>query len=284
MALKLFRAKPWIETELFPYAGLEVINICAEGSGEGQLNTPSGIAIDLISSNVYITDSRNKRVQIFDQEGNFISTFRTCVSMIAPCGICIFEDRVFVTQNPGHYIMVFEINGTFIHRFGEHGEGDPGNFIHPYDIDIDRTNGDIYICDMLNDRIQVYTRDYNFKTMFKNSKIIIRPHNIKIFNQELYILNQTPRGQLHHICEDFMCINTLCTNIVNPIGFEIDKDGNYLVLQYSMAQTFEVFSREGDLLNTVPVSQIYSMPRAIAIDYKGNVWVVSNERARRFSK
>ena len=278
MALKLFHSTPWTNTEDGPYTSREAVCICAGGSGEGELHTPSGIAIDSIYSNVYITDSKKKRVQIFNQEGTFISTFPNEVAMRAPCGICIFENRVFITQNPEHYIMVFNKSGTFICEFGQQGSVGPGEFIHPYDIDIDRTNGDIYICDMLNHRIQIYTRDYHFKTMF-NSKIISRPHNIKIIDQELYILNQTPRGELHHICENFLCVNTLCTNTVNPIGFEIDKDGNYLVLQYSLAQSFKVFSREGVLLNSVTVSQNYSMPRAIAIDYQGTVWIASNDKS-----
>ena len=249
--------------------------LCPPGEREGDLNNPSGITIHPVTSNVYITDSLNHRVQIYDPNGNFISTFSNDVIMHEPCGICIFEDKVFITQNPGHYIMVFKGDGTFIHRFGSHGADSPGKFTHPYDIEIDRTNGDIYICDLFNDRIQIYTRDYYFKTMFK-SKFTIRPHNIKIINQELYILNQTRLGELHHICEDSLCVTTVITQLSNPISFDIDKDGNFVVLQYYTSRGFEVLSKEGFPLRSVNVG-ISGMPRALVVDFKNRVWVVSKD-------
>ena len=250
-------------------------SLCPPGKDEGNLNNPSGITIHPVTSNIYITDSLNHRVQIFDHDGNFISTFTNDVIMHEPCGICIFEGRVFITQNPGHYVMVFEEDGTFIHRFGSHGESSPGKFVHPYDIEIDKTNGDIYVCDLFNDRIQIYSRDYYFKTMFK-SKFTIRPHNIKIIDQELYILSQTSLGELHHISEDSLCVTTLVTNLSNPISFDIDKDGNFVVLQYYSCRSFEVFSREGNLLKSVEVG-VGGMPRALMVDFKDRVWVVSKD-------
>ncbi|KAI6654807.1 hypothetical protein LOD99_2686 [Oopsacas minuta] len=136
----------------FTDVSISIAALCPPGSKEGELNNPSGITTHPETSNIYITDSHNHRVQIFDPDGNFISTFHNDVIMHEPCGICIFEDRVFITQNPGHFIMVFREDGTFIQRFGKQGRDNPGEFIHPYDIEIDRTNGDIYICDLLNDR------------------------------------------------------------------------------------------------------------------------------------
>ena len=251
------------------------LSLCPQGKREGDLNNPSGITIHPVTSNIYITDSLNHRVQIYDPDGNFISTFTNDVIMHEPCGICIFEDRVFITQNPGHYVMVFKEDGTFIHRFGSHGGDNPGEFIHPYDVEIDKTNGDIYICDLFNDRIQIYTRDYYFKTMFK-SKFTIRPHNIKIINQELYILNQTSLGELHHICEDSLCVTTIITHLSNPISFDIDKDDNFVVLQYFSSRGFEVFSREGNLLRSVNVG-VRGMPRALVVDFKDRIWVVSKD-------
>ena len=108
-----------------------------------------------------------------------------------------------------------------------------------------------------------------------SSKVTRRPHNIKIIDQQIYILNQNVSGDIQHICEDFLSVNTLCTNVSIPIDFEIDKRGNYLVLQYSKAQKFNLVSREGVMLRSVTVSGAYSMPRAIAVDNKGTVWVAS---------
>ena len=45
------------------------------GDGDGQFNRPIDIAQDR-AGNLYVSDSRNNRVQAFDCKGQFLSTFR----------------------------------------------------------------------------------------------------------------------------------------------------------------------------------------------------------------
>ena len=47
-----------------------------EGSGDGQFNTPEGLAVDSLG-NVYVTDTFNYRIQKFDTSGNFITKWRS---------------------------------------------------------------------------------------------------------------------------------------------------------------------------------------------------------------
>src|SRR5262250_2118545 len=44
------------------------------GSGPGQFNTPHSIAVDS-NNNVYVADRGNRRIQVFDGEGNFLRQF-----------------------------------------------------------------------------------------------------------------------------------------------------------------------------------------------------------------
>jgi len=46
------------------------------GSGQGQLNEPWGITVDL-SDNLYVTDTNNERVQVFTQSGGFVDEWGT---------------------------------------------------------------------------------------------------------------------------------------------------------------------------------------------------------------
>ncbi|NLX49483.1 MAG: hypothetical protein GXY82_06365 [Methanospirillum sp.] len=41
------------------------------GSGDGEFNYPSGIAVDG-AGNVYVADTDNNRIQVFDAEGTFL--------------------------------------------------------------------------------------------------------------------------------------------------------------------------------------------------------------------
>ena len=45
----------------------------SEGSGDGQFNGFSSVAVDPTTNKVYVADSLNKRIQIFDSTGKFLT-------------------------------------------------------------------------------------------------------------------------------------------------------------------------------------------------------------------
>lgn len=47
-----------------------------EGSQDGQLIMPEDIEIDSLD-NIYVTDTGNSRIQVFDSKGNFITNWRS---------------------------------------------------------------------------------------------------------------------------------------------------------------------------------------------------------------
>ena len=47
-------------------------SIGSKGPGPGQFDGPHGIAIDSDNDNVYVTDMKNHRVQVFDSNDSFI--------------------------------------------------------------------------------------------------------------------------------------------------------------------------------------------------------------------
>ena len=46
----------------------------SSGSGNGQFNAPYGIAVDS-TGNIYVSESLNHRVQVFDSNGVFLRKF-----------------------------------------------------------------------------------------------------------------------------------------------------------------------------------------------------------------
>ena len=63
----------------------------SKGSGEGQFDMPNSIAVDT-QGNVYVADLGNKRIQIFDNDGNF-------KSQRAMFGSCSQDDSDWLTLN-----------------------------------------------------------------------------------------------------------------------------------------------------------------------------------------
>src|ERR1700694_2558125 len=56
-----------------------------KGAGQGQFDMPNSIAVDS-HGDVYVADLGNKRIQVFDNDGNFKSQF---TDVGAPWAICI---------------------------------------------------------------------------------------------------------------------------------------------------------------------------------------------------
>ncbi|MBS1816850.1 MAG: hypothetical protein JSU08_02875 [Acidobacteria bacterium] len=67
----------------------------ATGAGQGQFNGPKALAVDA-SGNVYVADSGNKRIQIFDGDGNFKSEFSGIGTPQAMC----------MTTGPTQYLYI----------------------------------------------------------------------------------------------------------------------------------------------------------------------------------
>ncbi len=130
------------------------------GSGDGQFNSPYGIAIDK-DDYIYITDSGNNRIQKFTSDGIFVTTWGSNGTgfgeLNVPLGIAISMNgsgTIFVVERYNHRIQGFTRTGTSLNTWGSFGAGG-GNFNNPWDITID-TNNIIYVADPGNSLIQKF--------------------------------------------------------------------------------------------------------------------------------
>jgi DNA-binding beta-propeller fold protein YncE len=112
-------------------------------TGPGEFSLPSNIALDK-EGNVYVTDSLNFRVEIFDAEGNFISQFGQHCDAIG----CFERPKGIAVDSDGH-IWVVDTNLALVEIFNRDGEllayvGGPGRslgrFNDPMGIAIDKNN------------------------------------------------------------------------------------------------------------------------------------------------
>jgi DNA-binding beta-propeller fold protein YncE len=111
---------------------------------------------------VYVTDSGNHRVEVFDADGNYLSQFGTTgdgnEQLFYPIGIAFNSTGyAYVLDGSKHNILVFDSNGNYVSQFGEQGSGD-GQFKQPWGIAINST-GYTYVTDTYNYRVQVFDLD-----------------------------------------------------------------------------------------------------------------------------
>ncbi|MBI3755027.1 MAG: tetratricopeptide repeat protein, partial [Deltaproteobacteria bacterium] len=131
------------------------------GSGNGQFYEPAGIAVSS-DNRIYVVDSENNRVQIFDQAGQFIKAFgakgKEAGQFRMPYGIAIGADgKLFVTDSKNSRVQVFDKDGGFLYGFGRDGSQD-GELSYPLGIALDNQER-VFVADSGNSRISVFTTD-----------------------------------------------------------------------------------------------------------------------------
>ncbi|MBN1311262.1 MAG: TIGR03663 family protein [Anaerolineae bacterium] len=141
--------------------------------GQGQLNRPHQIAVgpgDLL----YVADSNNHQIAVFDQNGNFIQTFGQqgviqtdpqTDGLNEPWGVGVAPDgTVYVADTWNSRVSEYTAEGSYIRSWGYEGAGiltDPLAFWGPRAIAVD-AQGLVYLADTGNKRIQVFDEDGNF--------------------------------------------------------------------------------------------------------------------------
>ena len=131
------------------------------GTGVGQFNRPSGIAIDS-DGNLHIVDHLNARVQKLSPDGKFISSFGTFGTEPGlfnfPWGISIdSEDGIWIADWRNDRIQRFTPDGEFVSVLGSSGSSD-GQFDRPSGVHV-ASDGTVFIADWRNDRVQVFGQD-----------------------------------------------------------------------------------------------------------------------------
>jgi tripartite motif-containing protein 71 len=123
------------------------------GYGEGSLRDPLGISVDK-RENVYVADSQNDRVAIFDLFGNFLRGVGE-KTLRKPSGITVGEDdMIYVANTEKHSITIFDQQGDIVLEYGTWGSG-MGNFSKPTDLKLGKNNK-LFVVDSGNNRICVF--------------------------------------------------------------------------------------------------------------------------------
>lgn len=129
-----------------------------KGSGPGQFMFPTYLAVDP-QGHLYVTDTLNSRVQVFDPDGRYLKSFgqrgNSWGMFDKPKGVALDSfGNVYVADSGWSNVQIFNQKGQVLLFFGGRGPL-PGMLKNPTAIAIDKTDH-IYVADYLNHRVEVY--------------------------------------------------------------------------------------------------------------------------------
>ncbi|MFQ5735528.1 MAG: 6-bladed beta-propeller [Thermodesulfobacteriota bacterium] len=155
------------DTETFKQIG----SIGKRGKEEGEFNFPSHITVDK-DGKLYVVDTMNGRVQIFDAEGKFLRTFGEfgdAPGMFArPKGVGVdSEGHIYVVDSAFNNVQIFDQEGHTLMAFASYGN-DRGQMILPAGLAVDKDDN-IYVVDSWNRRVEVF--EFLGKKYYKRNNI-----------------------------------------------------------------------------------------------------------------
>jgi hypothetical protein len=103
----------------------------SEGVLPGQFASPRGIAVDA-NDNIYVVDSGNNRIQIFDTDGRFVRSWQY-PNVVDAFGIDVDSSgNIYICDGEASQVLKFANDGSFLVSWGEYGWGE-GYFRGPRD-------------------------------------------------------------------------------------------------------------------------------------------------------
>ena len=248
-----------------------------ERSPPGVFCYPNGIAINPENNSIYICDGGKDRVQVYSKSFEFI--FQFSQKMGAPVGICIKQNKVYVTQYSSHCLNVYSTEGKFLKSVGMKGKKEL-EFDRPRELDISTEKDKIYIAEYENDRVQCLNLDGKFNSFIDN---ILGTKDVKLTSDEIVILScRNPCVSLytysHQLIREMIPKGEEGNVLVQPSFFVLDKSLNILISDFKN-HCVSIFSFGGELIYRFGKEgekrgELLE-PAGVTIDVEGRILVAS---------
>jgi DNA-binding beta-propeller fold protein YncE len=123
-----------------------------KGNGDGQFDDHTSVAVDPRTNKVYVADPRNKRIQVFDSNGNFLTKWSIPEwgrsYGFEDLAIDSRADRLYASSANMDAVLVFDLNGK---RIGSVRPNPPTKLDGPSALAL--VNRKLYVLNMVGNRV-----------------------------------------------------------------------------------------------------------------------------------
>ena len=250
-----------------------VASVCKSGRGVNNLYGPEAVTVNDITGNIFVADTYNSCVKVFDDSGKIIYKFgdeKGEGKMSSPRGLSIHGNNIVISQY-NDFILNYQLNGKFISRIGKSGKGKL-EFNLPHGLTFNQ-NGDLYICDSNNNRVQILSKEFVFKDQFGQNSLKI-PCDVKLTRRYIYILDES-NPCLHLFNYNLILQKSVLSRgeglqLIKPRSCYIDNSDNILIPDYISDGSICIFNPEFELIHRITIA----CPRAVTVDKQGRIIVV----------
>ncbi len=216
-----------------------------------------------------------------------------------PNAVALSSNRIIVSDTGNSRVCVFSYEGRHLYSFGKPGVAypptgrkvswRPGKFNYPYGVDVS-SDGQIYVADTLNRRIQVF--DPNGRPIFWFPKIEdghiaeVYPMDLDVVDGRVYVADgYGDRIAVFDLKGNYFFSlgekGELAGMIKNPLGVAANQEGTVFVsdkLNLSLA----AYRSSGELIwargrpasNLWGENRFFDLPAGVAVDKNGYIYLV----------
>ncbi len=256
------------------------------GFGAMQLNKP--LAVTTAGNRIYVSDSDNARIQVFDNTGNFLFAFgergNDMGQLQYPYGIAgDHNGNIYVAELRLGRVYVFDADGNFRREFAPQLRQNR-TIASPGDLTV--FDNKLYLTEIRKN--QVYVFDLQTEELIQTVGMkgdLLAPNGIAVDEAgSLYVVDTgrqrvvvyNAAGNPVRVINGTPTGHGAASVLINPRGIGVDRAGNIYVVS-NLSHTVYVFDREGRVVHQFggqgDGNTEFMFPNGLHIDPTGRIFI-----------